>query len=75
MLAAVMPRRWCNICGGAAGQKEGNVMPRAGKDLTKGVWSKLLLLSVTLPLLSGSAFAQSNQFMPKMSLGEKRKSS
>jgi hypothetical protein len=50
-------------------------MPRAGKDLTKGVWSKLLLLSVTLPLLSGSAFAQSNPFMPKMSLGEKRKSS
>jgi len=50
-------------------------MPRAGKDLTKGVWSKLLLLSVTLPLQSGSAFAQSNPFMPKMTLEEKRKSS
>jgi hypothetical protein len=28
---------------------------------------------MTLSLLSGSAFAQSNPFMPKMSLGEKEK--
>jgi hypothetical protein len=33
-------------------------MSAARNDLTQGVWSKLLLLSVTLPLLSGSAFAQ-----------------
>jgi len=45
----------------------------AERNLTKGLWSKLLLLSMTLPLLSGSAFAQSNPFMPKMSLGEKEK--
>ncbi|MFY9835885.1 MAG: hypothetical protein WAK55_05350 [Xanthobacteraceae bacterium] len=32
-------------------------------DSTQGVWSKLLLLSVTLPLLSGNAFAQ-NPLMP-----------
>jgi len=56
-------------------------MPGAQNDLTQGVWSKLLLLSVTLPLLSGSAFAQipaessssGNPFSPKMSLGEKEK--
>jgi hypothetical protein len=48
-------------------------MSTTRNDLTKGVWSKLLLLSMTLPLLSGSAFAQSNPFMPKMSLGEKEK--
>jgi len=48
-------------------------MPRAQKYLTKGVLSKLLLLSVTLPLLSETALAQSNPFMPKMSLGEKEK--
>jgi hypothetical protein len=55
-------------------------MPAARNDLTKGVWSKLLLLSTTLPLLSGTAFAQipapssssgSNPFMPGMSLGGK----
>jgi hypothetical protein len=46
----------------------------AARNLTMGLWSKLLLLSVTLPLLFGSAFAQdSNPFMPKMSLGEKEK--
>ena len=32
-------------------------------NLSRGVWSKLLLLSVTLPLLSGSASAQ---MMPGM---------
>jgi hypothetical protein len=56
-------------------------MPTARKDSTKGVWTPLLLLSVTLPLLSGSAFAQipapssssGNPFTPKMSLGEKEK--
>jgi len=48
-------------------------MPAARNDLTQGVWSKLLLFSVSLTLLSGSALAQSNPFMPKMSLGEKEK--
>jgi hypothetical protein len=38
-------------------------MPAARTNLTQGMWSKLLLLSVTLPLLSESAFAQ-NPFMP-----------
>ena len=47
---------------------------------TKGVWSKIVLLSVTFILLSGSAFAQipgpdssssGNPFSPKMSLGGK----
>ena len=55
-------------------------MPAAQNYLTQGAWSKLLLISVTLPLLSGSAFAQiggpsssseSNPFMPGMSLGGK----
>jgi hypothetical protein len=45
----------------------------ARNDLTKRLWSKVLLLVVMLPLLSESAFAQSNPFMPKMSLGEKEK--
>lgn len=37
---------------------------------------KLLVLSVTLPLLSGNAFAQdSNPFMPKMSFGGEEKKS
>jgi hypothetical protein len=56
-------------------------MPAARNDLTKGVWSKVLLLSVMLPLLSGTAFAQipapssssGNPFAPSMSLGEKEK--
>jgi hypothetical protein len=56
-------------------------MPATRNDLTQGVWSKLLLLSVTVPLLSGTAFAQipapssssGNPFSPKMSLGEKEK--
>jgi len=57
-------------------------MPAARNDLTQGVWSRLLLLSMTLPLLCGSAFAQiggpssssgSNPLTPKMSLGEKEK--
>ena len=57
-------------------------MSVARNDLTKSQWSKLLLLSVTLPLLSGSAFAQiggpssssgSNPLMPGLSLGEKEK--
>jgi hypothetical protein len=53
----------------------------AARNLTKGLWTKLLLVPVTLPLLSGSAFAQipapesssGNPFTPKMSLGEKDK--
>jgi hypothetical protein len=46
----------------------------ARNNLTKGVWSKLLLLSLALPLLSESASAQSNPFMPKMSLqGEQKR--
>jgi hypothetical protein len=47
-------------------------MPAARTNLTQGMWSKLLALSVALPLLTGSAFAQS-PFMPKMSLGDKEK--
>jgi hypothetical protein len=56
-------------------------MSAARNDWTQE-WSKLLLLSVTLPLLSGSAFAQiggpssssgSNPLMPGLSLGEKEK--
>ena len=48
-------------------------MPTARNNLTQNM-RKLLVLSVTLPLLSGSAFAQdSNPFMPKMSLGAKEK--
>jgi hypothetical protein len=59
---------------GRLGKKRENVMPAARNHLTKGVWSKFLLISVTLPLLSGSVLAQdSNPFMPKMSLGEKEK--
>jgi hypothetical protein len=55
-------------------------MPKVRNDFTKGMWRKLLLLSVTLPLLSGAAVAQipapssssgSNPFMPGMSLGGK----
>jgi hypothetical protein len=57
-------------------------MSAARNDLTQGVWSKLLLISVTLPLLTGSAFAQiggpssssgANPLMPGLSLGEKEK--
>ena len=57
-------------------------MPAARNHLTQGMWSKLLLISVTLPLLSGSAFAQiggpssssgSNPLTPGLSLGEKEK--
>jgi hypothetical protein len=57
-------------------------MSAARNDLTKGLSSKLLLMSVTLPLLCGRAFAQipapssssgSNPFMPGLSLGEKEK--
>jgi len=33
-------------------------MPATRDNLTQGVWSKLLLLFVTLPPPSGSAFAQ-----------------
>jgi hypothetical protein len=67
---------------GRLGKKRGNVMPAARNHLTQGVWSKLLLISGTLPLLCGSAFAQipapdssssGNPFMPSMSLGEKEK--
>jgi hypothetical protein len=62
--------------------KGGSVMPAAWNDLTQGVWIKLLLLSVTLPLLSVSAVAQipapssssgTNPLMPGLSLGEKEK--
>jgi hypothetical protein len=48
-------------------------MPTARNNLTQSI-RKLVVLSVTLPLLSGIAFAQDgNPFMPKMSLGEKEK--
>ena len=47
-------------------------MPTARNSLTQSI-RKLLVLSVTLLLLSGSAFAQSNPFMPKMSLGGQEK--
>jgi hypothetical protein len=51
----------------------------AARKLTKGLWTTLLLVTVTL--LSGSAFAQipaqdsssGNPFAPKMSLGDKEK--
>jgi len=43
---------------GRLGRKKGISRPRRKATRPKGVWSKLLLLSVTLPLLSGSAFAQ-----------------
>ena len=55
-------------------------MPAARNHFTQDAWSKLLLISVTLPLLSGSAFAQiggpssssgSNPLMPGISLGGK----
>jgi hypothetical protein len=48
-------------------------MPAARTNLTQVMWSKLLVLSVALSLLTGSAFAQSSPFMPKMSLGDKEK--
>jgi hypothetical protein len=57
-------------------------MPAARNDLTQDVWSKLLLLSVTLPLLPGSAFAQiggpssssgSNPLMPGISMQKGQK--
>jgi len=82
MPAAVMPRSRCNVPrGGVARREKGIVMPFARNDLTQGVWSKLLLLTMTLPLLSATAFAQipaessssGNPFSPKMSLGEKEK--
>jgi hypothetical protein len=60
-----------SLAGGTAAR--GNVMAAARTDLTQGMWSKLLLLFAALPLLTGSAFAQSNPFMPKMSLGAKEK--
>jgi hypothetical protein len=51
----------------------------AARNLTKGLWTTLLLVPMTL--LSGSAFAQipapdsssGNPFAPKMSLGDKEK--
>ena len=52
------------------------------RNLIRGLWSKFVLLSMTLHLLSGSAFAQipapdssssANPFSPKMSLGAKEK--
>jgi hypothetical protein len=55
-------------------------MRAARNHLIQSMWSKLVLVSVTLPLLSGSAFAQipgpdssssGNPFSPKMSLGGK----
>jgi len=51
------------------------------ETLTKGLWTTLLLIPMTLALLSGSAFAQipapdsssGSPFAPKMSLGDKDK--
>jgi len=59
MLAPVMPRRLCNIPrrGGLAGRREFHARGAKRPD-QRVCGAKLLLLSVTLPLLSGSAFAQ-----------------
>jgi hypothetical protein len=42
------------------------------KKLTRA-WSTLIPLAATLAVLTGSASAQSNPFMPKMSLGGQEK--
>ena len=48
-------------------------MRAARKRLTQA-WGTLIPLAATLAMLTGSAFAQSNPFMPKMSLGGEKKS-
>ena len=67
---------------GVGDSKVGRNVMSTARNLTRGLWCKFVLLSVTLPLLSGSAFAQipapdssssANPFSPKMSLGEKEK--
>ena len=67
---------------GVGDSKVGRNVMSTARNLISGLWSKFVLLSVTLPLLSGSAFAQipapdssssANPFSPKMSLGEKEK--
>jgi hypothetical protein len=47
-------------------------MRAARKRLTQA-WGTLIPLAATLAMLTGSAFAQSNPFMPKMSLGGEEK--
>jgi hypothetical protein len=47
-------------------------MRAARKKLTRA-WSTLIPLAAILTVLTGSAFAQSNPFMPKMSLGGQEK--
>jgi hypothetical protein len=42
-----------------------NVMPATRNDLTKGLWSKPLLLAAALALLSGSASAQMGRDPPR----------
>jgi len=55
--------------GGEAGEIQ---LMRARKRLTR-TWGTLIRLAATLAVLTGSAFAQSNPFMPKMSLGGQEK--
>jgi hypothetical protein len=56
------------------GAKAGEIqsMPAARKRLSQTL-STLIPLAATLTVLTGSAFAQSNPFMPKMSLGGQEK--
>jgi hypothetical protein len=46
---------------------------RAARKNLMQAWSTLIALAATLVVLSGSAFAQSSPFMPKMSLGGQEK--
>ena len=55
------------------GGEEGEIqLMRARKRLTR-TWGTLIPLAATLAVLTGSAFAQSNPLMPKMSLGGQEK--
>jgi hypothetical protein len=61
------------IQGLMGGGEEGEIqLMRARKILTR-TWGTLILLAATLAVLTGTAFAQSNPFMPKMSLGGQEK--
>jgi hypothetical protein len=46
---------------------------RAARRRLTQAWGTLIPLAATLAVLTGSAFAQSNPFMPKMSLGGQEK--
>jgi hypothetical protein len=56
--------------GGKAGEIQS--MRATRKRLTR-TWSTLIPLAATLAMMTGSAFAQSNPFMPKLSLGGQEK--